>query len=114
MMQSIHLDRVLSTLWLVLLRSAFCAKAIDDSRVKYSADASDIQSRLLVQHYRIYLQVESEDPMWDGDSVEWVEEQFLTVKVLDNDRQALIFSSLSQDPIVLRRGDSVGSCRLRK
>ncbi|KAL8427177.1 hypothetical protein Efla_006804 [Eimeria flavescens] len=82
-------------------------KAIDDNSLRYSTDCSDPHSALFIQHYRVHLQAESEDIFWHGDSVEWVDEQFITIKVVDNDKQPFVFSSLGQGPLVIRRGDSI-------
>lgn len=89
-----------------------CAKAINDPHLRYSTDSSDAQSRLFVQHHRVHLKVSSEDLFWHEDSVEWFENQFITVKVLDNDTQSLVFSSLGDGPVMLRRGDSVSYFKL--
>ncbi|OEH77832.1 hypothetical protein cyc_01965 [Cyclospora cayetanensis] len=81
-------------------------KAVDDALLQYSADVSDAESRLFIQHYRVHLQAKSEDPLWDAGAIEWVDEPFITVKVLDNDRKLLHFL-FEEEPMLLRRGDVV-------
>ena len=75
--------------------------------MRYSTDSSDVGARLLVQHYRVHLEVESEDPLWGPSSVEWIREKFITVKILEKDKMSLRFSALPSGPIVLGRGDTV-------
>ncbi|CDI84806.1 hypothetical protein, conserved [Eimeria praecox] len=82
-------------------------KALDDPHVRYSTDISDVASGLLLQHYRVHLHAESEDPLWGPEGVEWLDDAFIDIKVLDDDKVALQFSQLPEQPLVLRRGDEI-------
>ncbi|KAL8449962.1 hypothetical protein Emed_002703 [Eimeria media] len=90
-----------------LYSGEFIIKATDDTSLRYSTDSSDIQAGLFIQHYRVHLKVESPDMLWNDDAVEFVNDKYITIKVIDNDKKALAFSSLDEGPIVLRRGDSI-------
>ncbi|KAL8270980.1 hypothetical protein Esti_005101 [Eimeria stiedai] len=90
-----------------LYSGEFIIKATDDTSLRYSTDSSDVQSGLFIQHYRVHLQVESLDIFWNNDAVEFLDKKYITIKVVDDDKRPLVFSSLNEGPIVLQRGDSI-------